>query len=72
VGWWLNLLSPTCAQVNPTVLSLMTFPFLFAVMFGDVGHALIMIMVAGFMVKKEAALGKSDLGDMGNMLFAGR
>lgn len=59
-------------QVNPTVLTLMTFPFLFAVMFGDVGHAIIMLMFAGFLVIKESQLMKQDLGDMLGMLFAGR
>ncbi len=50
----------------------MTFPFLFAVMFGDVGHALIMIAVAAFLIHKEKALAGKDLGDMLSMLFGGR
>lgn len=59
-------------QVNPTVLTIMTFPFLFAVMFGDMGHAILMLLFAGFMIIKEKQLIKQDLGDMVSLLFGGR
>jgi len=45
-------------EVNPTVFTIMTFPFLFAVMFGDLGHGILMLMFALFLVIKEKALGK--------------
>jgi V-type H+-transporting ATPase subunit a len=61
-----------CAQVNPTVLTLMTFPFLFAVMFGDVGHAVMMLAFSGFMIYNERKLAGQDLGDMVNILYGGR
>lgn len=50
----------------------MTFPFLFAVMFGDVGHAILMTAFAAFLIKKEVQLAKQDLGDMVSLLFGGR
>lgn len=59
-------------EVNPSVLTIVTFPFLFAVMFGDVGHALLMLAFAGFMLFHEAKLMKQDLGDMIGLLFGGR
>ncbi len=59
-------------EVNPAVLTLMTFPFLFAVMFGDWGHATLMIAFALLLVVKERALAKQDLGDMLSLLFGGR
>ncbi|GFR51127.1 hypothetical protein Agub_g13480 [Astrephomene gubernaculifera] len=59
-------------EVNPAVLTLMTFPFLFAVMFGDFGHAILMIAFAAFLVIKEKKLAKQDLGDMLSLLFGGR
>jgi len=59
-------------EVNPAVLTLMTFPFLFAVMFGDVGHAALMLLFSGYMIFKEKHLMKQDLGDMISLLFAGR
>lgn len=30
--------NPRYKEINPTLFSLMTFPFLFGVMFGDIGH----------------------------------
>jgi len=59
-------------EVNPAVLTLMSFPFLFAVMFGDIGHAILLCLFAGFLVWKEKELMKQDLGDMVGLLFAGR
>ncbi|GAX85466.1 hypothetical protein CEUSTIGMA_g12882.t1 [Chlamydomonas eustigma] len=59
-------------EVNPAVLTIMTFPFLFAVMFGDWGHATLMLLFAGFMLYKEKSLMGQDLGDMVGMLFGGR
>ncbi len=59
-------------QVNPAVLTIMTFPFLFAVMFGDWGHATLMLLFATFLIVKEKSLEKMDLGDIGEMLFGGR
>ena len=58
-------------EVNPAVFTIITFPFLFAVMFGDVGHGLIMLLVAVYLVANEKALGKTVLNEMVDMLFAG-
>lgn len=40
-------------EVNPAVFSTVTFPFLFAVMFGDVGHGLLMLAGAVYLLSKE-------------------
>ena len=39
----------------------MTFPFLFAVMFGDLGHGFLMLLFALLLVFKEKALGASKV-----------
>ena len=58
-------------EVNPSVFTIVTFPFLFAVMFGDVGHAALMLMLTVWMVANERKLLKQDLGDMFDMIFGG-
>lgn len=42
--------------------TIITFPFLFAVMFGDIGHGFLMALFAGWMVLREKPLAakKSD------------
>jgi V-type H+-transporting ATPase subunit a len=59
-------------EANPALLTIVTFPFLFAVMFGDVGHALLMLLFSAFLVLKEKKLASSPLGDIGEMAFGGR
>jgi len=60
-------------EVNPTPFTIVTFPFLFAVMFGDCGHGLLMALAAFFLVYKEKSLMKiKDGGEMWNTLFNGR
>ena len=58
-------------EVNPAVFTIVTFPFLFAVMFGDVGHGILMLLVSIYFVANEKALGKLQLNEMIDMLFAG-
>lgn len=59
-------------EVNPTVFALITFPFLFGVMFGDVGHGIIMTITAYVMIKYEEILNKLQLNEMVDMAFKGR
>jgi V-type H+-transporting ATPase subunit a len=37
-------------EFNPAVFSVVTFPFLFGVMFGDIGHGLIMALACFLVV----------------------
>ena len=63
---------PRYREVNPTVFTIVTFPFLFAVMFGDLGHALLMLMFAGYLIRNEKKLGSEKLGEIFGMAFGGR
>ncbi|XP_077295638.1 V-type ATPase subunit a family protein Vha100-1 isoform X2 [Arctopsyche grandis] len=63
----------TYREVNPAPYTIITFPFLFAVMFGDLGHGLIMALFGMWMVLKEKPLAakKSD-SEIWNIFFGGR
>uniref|UniRef100_A0A672J1R4 V-type proton ATPase subunit a n=1 Tax=Salarias fasciatus TaxID=181472 RepID=A0A672J1R4_SALFA len=60
-------------EVNPAVYTIITFPFLFAVMFGDVGHGLLMTLAALWMVleEKDPKL-KNNTNEIWRMMFGGR
>ncbi|KZF24862.1 V0/A0 complex, 116-kDa subunit of ATPase [Xylona heveae TC161] len=59
-------------EVNPGLPTIVTFPFLFAVMFGDFGHGFIMFLAAAAMIYFEKKLGKSKLDEIVSMAFFGR
>ncbi|KAI4880452.1 hypothetical protein NFI96_011285 [Prochilodus magdalenae] len=43
-------------EINPAPYTIITFPFLFAVMFGDCGHGLILTLMAVCVIKKQEQL----------------
>ncbi|KAK3785191.1 hypothetical protein RRG08_008530 [Elysia crispata] len=60
-------------EVNPAPFTCITFPFLFAVMFGDMGHGLIMFLFALFLVLKEKQLqAKKIQNEIFSTFFGGR
>ncbi|XP_075027797.1 V-type proton ATPase 116 kDa subunit a 1 isoform X6 [Calonectris borealis] len=63
----------TYREINPAPYTIITFPFLFAVMFGDFGHGILMTLIAVWMVLRESRIlsQKSD-NEMFNMVFSGR
>ncbi|KAM6295543.1 V-type proton ATPase 116 kDa subunit a 1 isoform 9-T9 [Aegotheles albertisi] len=63
----------TYREINPAPYTIITFPFLFAVMFGDFGHGILMTLIAVWMVFRESRIlsQKSD-NEMFNMVFSGR
>lgn len=61
----------TYQEVNPAMPVIVTFPFLFAVMFGDFGHAIIMLSAALAMIYWERSLKKVTF-ELFAMIFYGR
>uniref|UniRef100_A0A8B9KIE8 V-type proton ATPase subunit a n=1 Tax=Astyanax mexicanus TaxID=7994 RepID=A0A8B9KIE8_ASTMX len=60
-------------EVNPAVYTIITFPFLFAVMFGDVGHGFLMTLAALWMLLEERdPKMRESTNEMWRMIFGGR
>ena len=59
----------TYQEVNPGLFAVITFPFLFAVMFGDIGHGFIIFCAAVCMILRERAWAKADLGEIIGTFF---
>lgn len=51
----------TYQEVSPVPYTIITFPFLFAVMFGDAGHGLLMALFAGLLILFEKKLANTDV-----------
>jgi len=64
---------PTYTEINPGLYTCATFPFLFAVMFGDCGHGIIMFLFALLMVVKEKSWAPKVVhNEIAYMMFGGR
>eukprot|EP01112_Ceratiomyxa_fruticulosa_P019260 TRINITY_DN6281_c0_g1_i1.p1 TRINITY_DN6281_c0_g1~~TRINITY_DN6281_c0_g1_i1.p1 ORF type:complete len:870 (-),score=187.55 TRINITY_DN6281_c0_g1_i1:162-2633(-) len=63
---------PHYREVNPAVLTIITFPFLFGVMFGDVGHGFFLLLFSIYLILNEASLGSKKLNEIIQMPFDGR
>uniref|UniRef100_A0A9I9DZQ5 V-type proton ATPase subunit a n=2 Tax=Cucumis melo TaxID=3656 RepID=A0A9I9DZQ5_CUCME len=59
-------------EANPAVYTVITFPFLFAVMFGDWGHGICLLLGALVLIARESKLNNQKLGSFMEMLFGGR
>lgn len=61
-------------EINPALFMIITFPFLFSLMFGDVGHSMIMLLAAGLLVGLEKPIMRSKAADseLFGMIFAAR
>lgn len=59
-------------EMNPAVFTVITFPFLFGVMFGDIGHGFMMTMAAVLLCMNEKKLAKYANDEMFGTLYHGR
>lgn len=63
----------TYREANPAVFTIITFPFLFGVMFGDAGHGVIMFCFALWCIMKEKQLMARKIdNEIWKYIFAGR
>jgi len=69
--------TPGSTEIDPTVLWLVTYPLFFGLMFGDVGHGLIFMLVSAGLVyakRKEVRFKEQSYGGLGglfNMILEG-
>lgn len=60
-------------EANPALYTIVTFPFLFGVMFGDAGHGVILILFAAFMILREKKIMAQKLdNEIASIFFNGR
>ena len=51
---------PRYKEINPGYFTIITFPFLFGVMFGDIGHSLFLLCLAIYLLINNKTLSKSS------------
>ncbi|KAG8347857.1 putative V type ATPase family [Trypanosoma vivax] len=59
-------------EINPGVLTIVTFPYLFGVMYGDIGHGAILTLFSIFLISMEKHWEKKKLNEIFAMIFDGR
>ncbi|KAI5641381.1 hypothetical protein NE865_06419 [Phthorimaea operculella] len=60
-------------EMNPGLYTIITFPFLFAVMFGDAGHGLLMLSFSVWMLYNEKKfMAQRSTNEIWNIFFGGR
>jgi len=54
--WSLHCSVAKYQEANPSVFTIVTFPFLFAVMFGDWGHGICLLLATMYLILREKKL----------------
>lgn len=56
-------------EINPAIFAIVTFPFLFGVMFGDVGHGFLLIVVGLIMCMMNDRLKNTSMEVVGQIRY---
>jgi V-type H+-transporting ATPase subunit a len=59
-------------EINPAVFAIITFPWEFGIMFGDVGHGIILLLVALAFIYKERDWEGKKINEIVELLYSGR
>jgi V-type H+-transporting ATPase subunit a len=51
--------TPNYKEVNPTTFNMVTFPFLFGIMFGDIGHGFLLFLFGAYLCLNTSSLAKN-------------
>lgn len=63
---------PRYGEINPAISTIITFPFLFGIMYGDVGHGACILLMGIFLTLIYNRMKNKKTNEMLDMLFAGR
>lgn len=63
---------PRYREANPALFTAATFPFLFGVMYGDIGHGLFLFAAGLYLLANEKKNDQAKLGEMAAGMHAGR
>ena len=63
---------PDYQEANPAIITMITFPFSFAIMFGDVGHGLCWLVASIYMIAAEKSLLSMKLNETVQMVVNAR
>lgn len=62
----------TYKEINPGLATIVTFPFMFAIMFGDLGHGIILFLIGLFFMLNERKFDAMQRGEILDMAYTGR